>query len=91
MLDNNSFYVKVKVLIWNKLCWESTQALTCDVKAGKPFLSSPTMIVPFLFYGFFFCFVALLLLFYKKKKKPLATTFIAYFSSSAQWILTQFS
>lgn len=60
MLDNISFYVKVKVFIWNKLCWESTQALTCDVKAGKLFLSSPTMIVPFLFwYGFLFlCFAA---------------------------------
>lgn len=52
-----------------KLCWESTQALTCDVKAGKPFLSSPTMIVPFLFYGFFFSVLLLgQLLFYKKKK-----------------------
>lgn len=83
MLDNNSFYVKVKVLIWNKLCWESTQALTCDVKAGKPFLSSPTMIVPFLFYGFFFfCFAAWAAFILLKKKKPLATTFIAYFSSN---------
>lgn len=81
MLDNNSFYVKVKVLIWNKLCWESTQALTCDVKAGKPFLSSPTMIVPFLFYGFFFCFAALLLLFYKKKKKSLLQLLLLHISA----------
>lgn len=80
MLDNNSFYVKVKVLIWNKLCWESTQALTCDVKAGKPFLSSPTMIVPFLFYGFFFSVLLLgQLLFYKKKKKASCNYFYCIF------------